>query len=727
MKKRGISALLVLCMVFALLPFGTLTAHAEESTFRFSNDADAYVFTVSGNEVLITSEADWNALSAAVKEGYRCDGLNFRMTNDISVSKMIGEQTGVHTVKRFAGSFDGDGHTLTVNYDATAREGQFRYNQNYVAPFCFADGVEIENITVAGTIKTNKKYAGGVVASLTNGGWIENVCVDAAIESGVVGVGAHGGIVAVVEHGIFSWDRTPVLVLKNCVFEGSMLGSNTYGCGGLVGCNKSRVWLQGCVFNPLELSVSGCCSDTFVRVDSCNFCHNVVNFGCNYYTVRLGCVCCWAIRVCGVVIDVDEGCDVTVKCNGQIVNNRDLVYPGAVLTVEAKAKEGYELTETPNDRYVACGCVVIRARSQAVEQGYVVTLNHEHGAEPTWSGVQSLTNAHYSDYLTITAGAPEEGYEFIGWYQPNGKILTKEETYNAYVYCDVTYEARYQVKAHKVVTFIANNIVEKTLDDVDSVSAEDFPVDAIPESGFRFVRWDKTVEEVNAALADEALAQGGTVTVNAVFEKINPDALAVSISNGEQEDRINAQANANQWFEVTAMEVPGKYFAYWTCCQDGGMEVRSCRAKAAFWLTKDATLTAVYSDAPVEQLGTAGLSSVTYDGDASKLVTVAYLTVPESATIRAAGVVAASNNEGSKYDPAQELTTDNADYVKVSANNVGTNNNVSYTWTKSNVNKPGETWYLRAYAIYDDENGAEHTVYSELYTAVIDDMANKNG
>lgn len=735
MKRRIICALLVVCMALALLPFGAVTAHAADNTFRFGNRADAYTFTKSGSDILITCESDWNALSAAVKEGYTCKGLRFRMTNDISVSQMIGEQVSAYTQRRFAGTFNGDGHTLTVNYDATVKEGQFRYNQNYAAPFAFADRVCIKNLTVDGTIKTDHKYAAGVVASLTNGGRLENVCVNATIESVIVkGEGKHGGLVAVNENGPCGpYDRSPMLVLKGCTFEGSLLGEGTYNCGGMVGSNKAKVWLECCLFNPLELTFNGkpnnCgISETFVRMEGSNPSYNLIDAGYNYYTRTLGYVHFWAIWVGGVVIDADEGCEVTVKCGNTVIKDRALVCPGTKLTVEAKAKEGYELIETPESSYVVYGLVVIRARSKAqeVEQGYVVTLVHENGAEPAWSGIKSLTNAHYSDHLIITAGEPDEGYEFIGWYQPNGRLLTKEETYNAYVYCDVTYEARYQVKAHKVVTFMSNDIVVKTLDDVDSVSAEDFPVDPAPNNGYRFVRWDKAAEEVNAALADESLAQGGTVTVNAVFEKANPDALSVSVSNGEQEERTEAQANANQWFNVTAMEVPGKYFAYWTCQQAGEMEVRSCRANASFLLTKDATLTAVYSDSPVEQTATAGLCSVTYNLDSSKLVTVAYLTVPENAVIRAAGVVAASNNEGSKYHPEQELTMDNADYVKVSKNYVGTNEPVNYTWTKTNVNKPGEIWYLRAYVIYADENGTEHTIYGEPYTAVIDDMANKS-
>ena len=728
MRKRWIGALLALCMVLAMLPAGVVTARAEDNTFTFTNAADAYVFTKSGNDILITSEEDWNALSAAVKAGNTCKGLSFRLTDDISVSCMVGEQISNSTVRRFAGSFDGDGCTLTVNLDASVKAGQFKYNQNYAAPFGYANGVTVKNLVVAGTIKTNKKYAAGVVASLTNGGRLENVCVTATIDSRVNGDGTHGGLVAINENGpAGAFDRSPLLILKDCSFEGRFLGKNTYNCGGLVGFNKAKVRLQDCIFAPLELTINDGflfdLSETFVRMEASNPMRNLIVYGDNYYTIPLGYVNYWAIWACSVLVDADEGCDVTVKCNGVVIKHRALVLPGAKLTVEAKAKPGYVLIETPRPRYTVWGNLVIRARSKAVEQGYVVTLNHENGAEPTWSGVQSLTNAHYGDYLTITAGAADEGYEFIGWYQSNGKLLTKSETYNVYVYSDVTYEARYQLAANKVVAFISNDLVLKTMEKVDAITADDFPANPTPNSGYRFVGWSMTAEEVNAALASEAMAAGGTVTVSAKFEKIvAPGSFAVSICNGEQEDRINVQLNAGQWYDVSAMEVPGKYFAYWKCEQSGGFEVRSYRENTSFWLTQDSTLTAVYDDAAVEQLGTAGLTSVTYDKDSSKLISVAYLTVPDGAIIRAAGLVAASNNEGSKYTAGDALITDNADYVKALANAVGQSEPVIYTWTKTKVNKPGEVWYVRPYVIYADESGAEHTIYGEMYTAVIDDL-----
>ena len=42
---------------------------------------------------------------------------------------------------------------------------------------------------------------------------------------------------------------------------------------------------------------------------------------------------------------------------------------------------------------------------------------------------------------------------------------------------------------------------------------------------------------------------------------------------------------------------------------------------------------------------------------------------------------------------------------------------MDYTWNKTKV-ETGDTWYARAYLVYTDAAGVQHTVYGELITAV---------
>lgn len=59
---------------------------------------------------LIASESDWNELASQVAAGNPYEHVYFELTKDISVSTMIGSSE-----HPFGGSFDGGGHTLTVN------------------------------------------------------------------------------------------------------------------------------------------------------------------------------------------------------------------------------------------------------------------------------------------------------------------------------------------------------------------------------------------------------------------------------------------------------------------------------------------------------------------------------------------------------------------------------------------------------------------------------------
>ena len=91
-------------------------------------------------------------------------------------------------------------------------------------------------------------------------------------------------------------------------------------------------------------------------------------------------------------------------------------------------------------------------------------------------------------------------------------------------------------------------------------------------------------------------------------------------------------------------------------------------------------------------------------------MTAAYLTVPDGAKVTAAGLVAASGAGG--YDPSEELTAANADYVKSSSAAVGKGAPVGYTWSKTAVG-PGDVWYLRARVAYVDAAGEAREVYGE--------------
>lgn len=104
---------------------------------------------------LIGSAEDWNAFANLVIEA---PGANAKMTDDIN---LVYDQTMIGTSSvPYQGTFDGQGHILTINYNVT---------EDYVAPFRYISGATIQNLHVDGIISTTKGYAGGVVGNVPSG------------------------------------------------------------------------------------------------------------------------------------------------------------------------------------------------------------------------------------------------------------------------------------------------------------------------------------------------------------------------------------------------------------------------------------------------------------------------------------------------------------------------------------------------------------------------------
>lgn len=420
-----------------------------------------------------------------------------------------------------------------------------------------------------------------------------------------------------------------------------------------------------------------------------------------------------------VTIDADSGCTVTAFIEDTVsdpenpsssgnegrvaVKSGDRVPAGTILQVDARAKTGYRFTENgqPDATYTVNGDVTITARTE--KRTYAVTLDAVNGQAS--SNQADLTSVPYGTRVTVTAGEAVSGYVYTGWYQTNGKRITEEESYTFTVIANTRLKAGFEKTGNRV-TFIANDQIRKVLSDVSEVSSDDFPADPSPYYGYEFDGWDKTAEEINAALAN------GDVTVTAQF-KVAEASFTVTIYNGESDTPTTQTYTENKWISVEAKDVEGKNLAYWKLDD----EILSYSGTACFRTDKDCILTAVYTSGDVEPVGTAVIRSAAYNSSTRKLVFVAYLTVPEGARITGSGLVSASETS-SKYSSGEELTFENADYVKNSAKAMGTGGPVTYTWTKGNV-ETGDTWYARPYVSYtldSDPNGDPETVYGEMVT-----------
>ena len=214
-------------------------------------DADDYY--------LISGTADWEEFAALVVD---FPLSNARMTADVEVTD--NSMVGINTTP-YSGIFDGQGHTLTINYVAT---------ENYCAPFNFISGATLKNLHTTGQISIGYRFGGGIVASSKGTNNMQNCWSSVNIVSSFNGDATHGGLVAYQENGD--------LTINNCLFDGSIVGEQSYRCGGLVGYRNATLALSNSLCVPTSIMVNEYDCGTLIRngggtVTNCYFTQSLNN------------------------------------------------------------------------------------------------------------------------------------------------------------------------------------------------------------------------------------------------------------------------------------------------------------------------------------------------------------------------------------------------------------------------------------------------------------------
>ena len=163
----------------------------------------------------INSKETWEKFCELVNGGSNL--LNAKMTADVTDS--VATMAGISALQ-YQGTFDGQGHTLTVNLSG----------DQYVAPFTYTNHATIKNLKVTGTIAATGKYAAGIVSNVVAGAvtTISDCESNVTINSTVSGDGTNGGIVAVTSNNGY-------VAISNCAFTGVMNGAATNSNGGIIG------------------------------------------------------------------------------------------------------------------------------------------------------------------------------------------------------------------------------------------------------------------------------------------------------------------------------------------------------------------------------------------------------------------------------------------------------------------------------------------------------------
>ena len=214
---------------------------------------------------ILRSPQDWEAFAQMVNGGQ--PQLNAVMIANL----VLDSQTMVGTATNpYRGTFDGNGHTLTVNYqmDVNADMADKDIANHPAAPFAFVgNNAAFKNLHTLGTITTNCKFAGGVVGKVLDEGssqafTMENCWSSVTINSTLTGDGTHGGLIGALMNSTANTTYT----LKNCLFDGAFIGNTTDSWGGLVGWTYLRNHTYDhCLVAPQKVDVNTNSTFTIVR------------------------------------------------------------------------------------------------------------------------------------------------------------------------------------------------------------------------------------------------------------------------------------------------------------------------------------------------------------------------------------------------------------------------------------------------------------------------------
>lgn len=240
MRKRVISWLLTVVMVVSLLPTSvladTLAADQEQQTQQEQTapaDTDSNVptedeETQEQQEPAAETPASQMARSGGAAPMLAAAGAvqnigtaeafaemdasgSYKLTADITVTEPYAYD--------FSGTFDGNGHTVTLNITASTA---------YVGLFSkLADGAVVKNVITAGSVTTTgKKCVAGIAGYATDNVKIEN-CKNTASITGTKNV---GGILGEA----YNNEESISVGIKNCANEGAV-NSTGSAIGGIVG------------------------------------------------------------------------------------------------------------------------------------------------------------------------------------------------------------------------------------------------------------------------------------------------------------------------------------------------------------------------------------------------------------------------------------------------------------------------------------------------------------
>ena len=213
--------------------------------------ATASGITGSGNKndpYVISTTDQWDVFSQSVSSGVSYNNKYVKLGDDIKIATMAGIKDG----NAFSGTFDGDGHTLTVAFG-----NSISYTSQASAPFGSIENATIKNLVIDGYIYSREKFNGSLVVSARGTDYIENCTSKVGIYSSIDGDCSNGGFVGIIHN------DGSLVYITGCAFLGELVGSSATSWGGFVGWrayeenNRNYIGFTDCCFAPRRVSIGG--------------------------------------------------------------------------------------------------------------------------------------------------------------------------------------------------------------------------------------------------------------------------------------------------------------------------------------------------------------------------------------------------------------------------------------------------------------------------------------
>ena len=239
---------------------GTLYDPAKNYTLIFENgfntvtdvykDCTVAVSILANNNFDIATKDDWEEFRELVHDGHR--NLDAKMTADVDLDRNI-VLVG-NAIVKYSGTFDGQGHTLTVNWNRTGYS---------IAPFGGVNGATIKNLHVKGKITASYGNLSGLILFADGGKTSVSGCV---IDMDLKGSSDVSGMIYKVYGGA-------QVSITDCVVKGALNSDNTNQIAGFVNYQdyNSSCTLTNCLYAGTNNATPG--SYTFANRANLNNCY----------------------------------------------------------------------------------------------------------------------------------------------------------------------------------------------------------------------------------------------------------------------------------------------------------------------------------------------------------------------------------------------------------------------------------------------------------------------